>query len=72
MHLVLADHFVGLRAHLSVFSLIAIELNVPHAEFSLISIKLIFDTFRCGFKKAGSVLFDVGDSGNKDFLNPIT
>ena len=35
-------------------------------------IKLTFVTLRRGFKKASSVLFDTGDSWDKDFLNPIT
>ena len=50
----------------SIFSSIAIELNVPHDEFSSITIELTFVLLERGFKKAGS------DSWNKDFLNPIT
>ena len=41
------------------FSSIAIELNVPHDERS---------NLERGFKKAGSVLSDIGDSWDKDFL----
>ena len=37
-----------------------------------LAIELIFVTLRRGFKKAGSVLFDISDTWDKDFLNPIT
>ena len=36
------------------------------------AIELIFVSLGRGFKKDGSVLFDVGDAWDKDFLNPIT
>ena len=61
-----------------------IELNVPCDELynvtSLVRSGSNFDrielTFsvalRRGFKKAGPVLSDNGDSWDKDFLNPIT
>ena len=54
------------------FRSIAIELNVPRDEFSSTAIELIFVTFGRGFKNAGSVLFDISDSWDKDLLNPIT
>ena len=53
------------------FSSIAIELNVPHDEYSsiVIVIELTFVTLRRGFKKkAGLVSFD---SWCKDLLHPI-
>ena len=53
------------------FSSIAIEINVPRDEFSSIVIELTFVALRRGFKKAGSVLFHIGDSWDKAFLNPI-
>ena len=31
--------------------------------------ELIFVTLGCGFKKAGSVLFDIGDSWDKDYIS---
>ena len=43
----------------SILSSIAIELNVPHEEFSSIAIKLTFVILGHGFKKAGSVLYDI-------------
>ena len=41
------------------FGSIAIELNVPRDEFSSIAIELTFVTLGRGFKKAGSVCFDI-------------
>ena len=38
------------------------RLNVPSDEFRSIAIHLFFVTLRRVFKKAGSILFDVGDS----------
>ena len=61
----------------SIFSSIAIELNVPRDEFSSIAIELTFVALRRGFKKsrgfkiAGSVLFDIGDSWDKDCISHI-
>ena len=55
---------------LSIFSPIAIELNVERDDVS--SIELTFFNLGHGFKKAGSVLLDIGDAWNKDFVNPIT
>ena len=50
----------------SIFSSIAIELNVPRDEFSSIAIEpTVSIAFRRGFKKAGSVLSDIGDSWDK-------
>ena len=47
---------------------IAIELNVPRDEFSSIAIEPTVSVgLRRGFKKAGSVLSDIGDSWDKDF-----
>ena len=52
----------------SIFSPIAIELNVPCGEFSSIAIEPVVSVaFRRGFKKADSVLSDIGDSWDKDF-----
>ena len=51
----------------SLFSSIAIELNVPRDEFSSMSI-----TLGRGFKRAGSVFFDIDDAWENDFLNPST
>ena len=56
----------------SVLSSIAIELNVPHDEFSSIAIELTFVTLGLGFKKVGSVFLDILESWDKDFSNPIT
>ena len=42
-----------------IFSSIAIELNVPRGEFSLIAIDLTFVTLGRGLKKVGSVFLDV-------------
>ena len=56
----------------SIFSSIAIELNVPCDDFSSIAIELTFVNFGHGFKKTGSVLFDIGDAWDNDVLNPIT
>ena len=60
---------LSLRAHCpSIFSSIAIELNVPRDEFSSIAIEpTVSVALRRGFKKAGSVLSDIGDSWDKDF-----
>ena len=52
----------------SICSSIAIELNVPRDEFSLTVIELTFVTLGRGFKKAGSVLFDIGDACDKEFF----
>ena len=41
------------------FSSIVIELNVPRDDFSSITIKPTFVTLGRGFKKVGSVLFDI-------------
>ena len=41
------------------FSSIAIELNIPRDDFSLITIELTFVILGHGFKKAGSVLYDI-------------
>ena len=50
------------------FSSIAIELNVPRDEFSLIAIEpTVRVALRRGFKTNGSVLSDIGDSWDKDF-----
>ena len=54
------------------FMAIWTELNVLRDEFSSIAlssiaIELTFVALRCGFKKAGSVSFDIGDSWDKDF-----
>ena len=43
----------------SMFSSIAIELNVPSDDFCSVAIELTFVTLGHGFKKAGSVLFDI-------------
>ena len=43
----------------SIFSSIAIELNVPRDAFSSIVIELTFVTLRHVFKKVDSVLFDM-------------
>ena len=60
---------MSLRARCpSIFSSIAIELNVPRDEFSSIAIEpTVSVALRRGFKKAGSVLSDIGDSSDKDF-----
>ena len=44
-----------------------IELNVPREDFSAIAIELTFVTLGYGFKKAGSVLFDICAPGTKTF-----
>ena len=50
------------------FSSITIELNVPRDEFSSMAIEpTVSVALRRGFKKAGSVLSDIGDSWDKDF-----
>ena len=50
------------------FCSIAIELNVPRDEFSSIATEpTVSVALRRGFKKAGSVLSDIGDSWDKDF-----
>ena len=55
------------------FSSNTIELNIPHDEFSSIAIEpTVSVALRRGFKKAGSVPSNVGDSWDKDFLNAIT
>ena len=52
---------------LSVFSSIAIKLNVPHDVFSSIAIELTFVTLEHGFKEAGSVLFYICAPGIRTF-----
>ena len=52
----------------SILRSIAIKLNVPRDEFSLIAIELIFVTLGHGFKKAGSVLLDIRESWEKDCI----
>ena len=54
------------------FCSIAIELSVPHDDVISIAIKITFVNLGHGFKKAGSVLFYIGDAWNKHFLIPIT
>ena len=51
----------------SFLSSIAIELNVPHDDFSSIAIELTFVTLLHGFKKAGPVLFDICAPGTRTF-----
>ena len=51
----------------SIFSSIAIELNVPRDDFCLIAVELTFVTLGHGFKKAGSVLFDIYAPGTQTF-----
>ena len=66
------EFLLSLRARCpSSFSSIAIELNVPRDEFSSIAIELTFSVaLRRGFKKAGSVLSDIGDSWLKsDYIS---
>ena len=46
---------------------IAIELNVPRDDFSSIAIELTFVTLGHGFKKVGSVLFDICVPGTRTF-----
>ena len=47
---------------------LAIDLNVPRDEFSSIAIEpTVSAALRRSFKKAGSVLSDIGDSWDKDF-----
>ena len=59
---------MSLRARCpSIFSSIAIKLNVTCDEFSSIAIELTFVTSGRGFKKAGSVFLDIGDSWDNDF-----
>ena len=49
-------------------SVLSIELNVPRDEFSSIAIEpTVSVALRRSFKKAGSVLSDIGDSWDKDF-----
>ena len=45
-----------------------IELNVLHNKLKSIAIELTFVTLGHGFKKAGSVLVDIGDSLDKEFF----
>ena len=74
------DDFSSIVIELNVphddFSSIVIELNVPHDDFSSIMIKpvtkLTFVNLGHSFKKAGSVLLDISDAWDKDFLNSIT
>ena len=55
----------------SISSSIAIELHVPRDKFGSIAIELTFSvSLRRGFKKAGSVLSDIGDSWLKsDYIS---
>ena len=64
------EFLLTLRARCpSIFISIAIELNVPRDEFSSIAIEPnVSVALKRGFKKAGSVLSDIGDSWDKDFL----
>ena len=56
----------------SIFSLIAIELNVPRDDLSSIAITLTFVTLGHGLKKeAGSILFDICAPGTRTLLSPI-
>ena len=63
------EFLLSLRARYpSIFSSIAIELNVPRDEFSSIMIEpTVGVALRRGVKKAGSVFSDIGDSWDKDF-----
>ena len=45
----------------------AIKLNVPRHDFSSITIEVTFVTCGHGFKKAGSVLFDICVPGTRTF-----
>ena len=56
----------------SIFSSIAIELNVPRDDFSLIAIELTFVVLGHRFKNATSVLYDICAPGTRMFLSPIT
>ena len=49
----------------SIFSLIVIELSIPRDDFSSIAIELTFITLGHGFKKAGSVLYDICAPGTR-------
>ena len=53
-------------------SSIAIELNVPRDDFSLIAIELTFVAFGHGFKNAGSSPLLYLCAWDKDVLSPIT
>ena len=66
--------FSNLRARCpSIFSSIAIELNVPRDEFSSVAIELTFVALRRGLKKpVQSSLISVTPGIGKDFLSPIT
>ena len=63
------EFLLSLRAHCpSIFSSIAIKVNVPRDEFSSIAMEpTVSVALRRGFKKAGSVLSNIGDSWDKDF-----
>ena len=52
----------------SIFSSIAIELNVSRDDFSSIAIELTYVTLGHGFKNAGSVLFDICAPGTSDYI----
>ena len=69
MYPVAIEFLLSLRARCpSIFSSIAIELNVTRDEFSSIMIEpTVGVALRSDFKKTGSVLFDIGDSWDKDF-----
>ena len=51
----------------SMFSSIAIELNVPRDDLSSIAIEITFVTLGHGLKKADSVLFDICAPGTWTF-----
>ena len=56
----------------SIFSSIAIKLNVPRDDFSSIAIELIFVISGHGFKKSRFNPFWYLCAWDKDFLSPIT
>ena len=51
----------------SMFSSIAIELNVPRDDFSSIAIELTFVILGHGFKKAGSIFYGICAPGTRTF-----
>ena len=61
------EFLLSLRARCpSIFSSIAIKLNAPRDEFSSIAIEpTVSVALRRGFKKASSVLSDIGDFWDK-------
>ena len=59
---------IKLRARCpSIFSSIAIELNIPRDDFSSIAIQLTFVILGHALKKAGSVLYDICAPGTRIF-----